>query len=199
MKPATSLMLGLALGSALIGSSVAWADGGDRCAGKTHQMSYHQGGHRHGGFAPHLFKHLLKNREELRLTDEQVAKLRTIALDADRARIRAEADVMVSERELRSMMWDDTTQLPAIEAKIKEGEAYKAAARIIGIKAARELIGVLTPEQQAKQKTLWKQYRHHRHQGAEADQPPSLSSGIGGGTGASVVEESAPMGGPSAG
>jgi len=192
-------MLGLALGSVLIGSSAAWADGGGRCAGKTHQMSYHQGGHRHGGFTTHLLKHLLKNKEELRLTDEQVAKVRTIALDADRARIRAEADVMVSERELRSMMWEDTTQLPAIEAKIKEGEAYKATARIIGIKAARELIGVLTPEQQAKQKTLWEQYRHHRHQGAQADQHPSVSSGTGSGMGASVVEESEPLGGPSAG
>jgi len=204
MKPRTSLMLGLglALGSVLIGSPAAWADwGGDRCAGKTHQMSFHQGGHRHGGFTTHLLKHLLKNKQELGLTDEQVAKLRTIALDADKARIRAEADVMVSERELRSMMWDDKAQLPAIEAKVKEGEAYQATVRIIGIRAARELIGVLTPEQQAKRKALREQSRHHRHQGAGADQYPDRSSGIESesGTGTSAAEEHEAVGGPSAG
>ncbi|BFU94085.1 MAG: conserved exported protein of unknown function [Nitrospira sp.] len=197
MRPRTSLMLGLALGSVLIGSSAAWADGGGRCAGKTHQMSYHQGGHRHGGFTTHLLKHLLKNKQELALTDEQIAKMRSIALDADKARIRAEADVMVSERELRSLMWDDTTQLPAIEAKIKEGEAYQATVRIIGVRATRELIGVLTPEQQAKQKALWEQYRHHRHQSAGADQ--YRSSGVESGTGTSAAEESEPVSGPSAG
>lgn len=201
MRPRTSLMLGLGLvlGSALIGSPAAWADGGGRCAGKTHQMSFHQSGHRHGGVTTHLLKHLLKNKQELGLTDEQVAKLRTIALDADKARIRAEADVMVSERELRSMMWDDKTQLPAIEAKIKEGEAHQATVRIIRVRAARELIGVLTPEQQAKQKTLWEQSRHHRHQKSGGDQYPSQSSGIESGTGPSAAEESEPAGGPSAG
>lgn len=198
MRPRTSLMLGLVLGTALIGSPAVWADGGNRCAGKTHQMSY-QSGHRHGGFTNHLLKHLLKNKQELGLTEEQVAKIRTIALDADKARIRAEADVMVSERELRSMMWDDKTQLPAIEAKIKEGEANQATVRIIGVRAARELLGVLTPEQQAKQKALWEQHRHHRHQGAAADQYPGRSSGIESGTGPSAAEESEPAGGPSAG
>jgi Spy/CpxP family protein refolding chaperone len=103
----------------------------------------------------------LKNKQELGLTDEQITKLRTVALDADRARIHAEADVMVSERELHAMLWDEKAQLPAIEAKVKEKEAFDATVRIIGIKARRELMGVLTPEQQAKQKALWQQYRHH--------------------------------------
>jgi len=199
MRPRTSLMLGLVLGSSLIGLPAAWADGGGRCAGKSHQMSFHQDGPRHGGFTSHLLKHLLKNKQELGLTDDQVAKMRTIALDADKARIRAEADVMVSERELRSMMWDDKAQLPAIEAKIKEGEAYQATVRIIGVRAARELIGTLTPEQQAKQKTLWEQSRHHRHQGAGADQYPGRTSGIESGTGPSAAGESEPVDGPSAG
>jgi len=193
------LGLGLALGSTLIGSPAAWADGGGRCAGKIHHTSFDQGGHRHGGFTTHLLKHLLKNKQELGLTDEQVAKMRTIALDADKARIRAEADVMVSEREFRSMMWDDKTQLTAIEAKIKEEEAYQATVRIIGVRAARELIGTLTPEQQAKQKTLWEQSRQHRHQGAGGEQYPGRSSGVESGTGPSATEEHEPVGVPSAG
>jgi len=161
MRRSTFLILGIGLASALATAPMAWADGGARCAGgKAHMMSHH-GGHGHGGTTSHLLRHLLKNKQELGLTDEQIAKLRAMALDADRARIRAEADVMVSERELRAMLWDEKAQLPAIEAKVKEAEAFDATVRIIGIKARRELMGVLTPEQQAKQKALWQQYRHH--------------------------------------
>jgi Spy/CpxP family protein refolding chaperone len=109
----------------------------------------------------HIFRHLLKNKQELGLTDEQIAKLRTVALDTDRARIRAEADVLVSNRELRSLLWDEKAELSAIEAKVKEHEAMEATARIIGIRAKRELLGVLTPEQRAKQKALWEQHRQH--------------------------------------
>lgn len=159
MKQSTLLTLGIALASALVISPMAWADEGGRyCGGKGHAMSRH-GGHGHGGGTTHLLRHLLKNKQELGLTDEQVTKLRTTALDADRARIRAEADAMISERELRAMMWDEKAQLPAIEAKVKEKEALEATVRIIGIRARRELIGVLTPEQQAKQKALWEQHR----------------------------------------
>lgn len=161
MRQNTLFTLGIALASALVISPMAWADeGGGYCGGKGHAMSRH-GGHGHGGGTTHLLRHLLKNKQELGLTDEQVTKLRTTALDADRARIRAEADAMISERELRAMMWDEKAQLPAIEAKVKEKEALEATVRIIGIRARRELIGVLTPEQQVKQKALWE---HHRSQ-----------------------------------
>lgn len=163
MRHDTHLILGIAFGAALFASSLAWADGGGLCSrhgGDNHAVSGH-GGHGHGGVSAHLLRHLLKNKQELGLTDEQITKLRTVALDADRAHIRAEADVLVSERELRALLWDEQAELPAIEAKVKEHEALEAAARIIGIRARRELIGVLTPEQRAKQKALWDQYRHH--------------------------------------
>jgi Spy/CpxP family protein refolding chaperone len=185
MRKGMFLILGLGLASTLVVSQMAWADGGGRCAGgKGHAVSRH-GGHGHGGMTSHLLRHLLKNKQELGLTDEQVTKLRTVALDADRARIRAEADVMVSERELRSMIWDEKAQLPAIEAKVKEKESFDAAVRIIGIKAGRELIAVLTPEQQTKQKALWHQYRQqrgHHMMKAETDdvtnEPAEMEAGL---------------------
>jgi len=160
MRKSAILMVGLGLAGALVTSPMVRADEGARYgAGKVHTMSRH-GEHGHGSMTTHLLKHLLKNKQELGLTDEQVTKLRTVALDADRAHIRAEADVMVSERELRSLMWDEKAQMPAIEAKVKEKAGLDATARIIGIKARRELMGILTPEQQAKQKALWHEYRH---------------------------------------
>ena len=158
MRRNTLFILSLALGSALFVSPMAWADSGPRCSGKGHMMS-HRGGHGHGHAPGHLLRHLLKNKQEIGLTDEQVEKLRKMALDADRTHIRAEADRMVSARELRSLLWDEKAELPAIEAKVKETESLEATVRIIDIRAKRELMGILTPEQKTKLKALWEQRR----------------------------------------
>lgn len=161
MKHHISFVLGLAVGASLLASPLAWADGGAQCSrhgAERHCMS-HSGGHTQGSVSTHILRYLLKNKQELGLTDDQVTKMRTVALDADRAHVRAEADVMVSERELRALLWDEKAELAAIEAKVKEHEAFEATARIISIKAKRELMGVLTPEQRAKHKALWEQYR----------------------------------------
>lgn len=162
MKHHLSLIVGLAAGFSLLASSLAWADGAGRCirhGGQRHSISL-SGGHTLTGVSTHMLRHLLRNKQELGLTDDQMTKMRALALDADRAHIRAKADVMVSERELHALLRDEKTELAAIEAKVKEHEAFQATARIIGIKATRDLMGVLTPEQRAKQKALWEQYRH---------------------------------------
>lgn len=201
MKQSTFLILSIALASALMTSPMVWADDGARCHGnKAHMVSRH-GGHGDGNMTAHLLRHLLQNKQELGLTEEQITKLRTVALDADRARIRAEAEVKVSERELRAMTWDEKTQLPAIEAKVKEKESFDATVRIIGIRAGRELMGVLTPEQQAKQKAMWEQYRHEdrRHMRAEADDSTNEANGTEASINASDVELSEVQNGPSAG
>lgn len=165
------LTAGLALGALLVAAPV-WADGGYRHGGG-HAMSRH-GGHAHGNTGGHMLRHLLKHKQDLQLTDEQVSKLRTLALDADKAEIRAEADVRVSKRELRSMLWDDQVQLPAIEAKVKEHKAFEATERIIGIKARRDLLGVLSQDQRAKLKALWHQ-RRHGHPGSMGAQAAELA------------------------
>jgi len=202
MRRSTLLILGLGLASALITAPMVRADDGARCSGgKAHMMSHH-GGHRHGSMTTHLLRHLLKNKQELGLTDEQVTKLRAVALDADRARIRAKAEVKVSERELRALLWDEKTPLPAIEAKVKEKESFDATVRIIGIRAGRELMGVLTPEQKEKQKALWQQYRHRdggHMMKAETDDSLNEASEMEAGFNASEVEVSEVEGGPSAG
>ena len=180
MKRSTPFILSMALGSALVGSPMVWADGGTSCSGARGHMISRHGGHGHSSATGHLLRHLLKNKQEIGLTDEQIANLRGTALDADRARIRAEADKMVSDRELRSLLWDEKAELPAIEAKVKETESLEATVRIIGIRAKRELLGVLTPGQKTKLKALWEQ---HRQQGrshlmrAEADEAGNDNAG----------------------
>ena len=171
----TRLAIGftIALGSALLAIPTAWADGGFRC-GQGHTMSHH--GQGQTGVTGHMLRRLLSHQQEIGLSEEQVAKLRAVALDADRAAIRASADRFVSERELRAMMWDAKTDMPAIEAKVKEAESREATVRIIGIRAKRELMAVLTPEQQAKLKALRHTYRHH--DGVPGQPQPSRHSDL---------------------
>ncbi len=156
----TRLVLGftMILGSAWLAIPTAWADGGVRC-GQGHAMGHH--GHGQTAVAGHMLRRLLSHQGEIGLSEEQIAKLRTVALDADRAAIRASADRQVSERELRAMLWDTKADMPAIEAKVKESESLEAAVRIIGIRAKRDLLAVLTPEQQTKLKALRHAYWHH--------------------------------------
>ena len=101
----TRLALGftIALGSALLAIPTAWADGGFRC-GQEHAMAHRA--HGQTAVTGHMFRRLLSHQQEIGLSDEQVAKLRSVALDADRSAIRASAERLVSERELRAMVWD---------------------------------------------------------------------------------------------
>jgi Spy/CpxP family protein refolding chaperone len=172
MKTYVVLGVTLALGSALLAVPTARADGGFRC-GNGQAVAHH--GRGHAGATGHLLRHLLKHQQDIGLNDDQIAKLRTVALDADRAAIRASADRMVSERELRAMMWDPKTDMPAIEAKVKEAESFDAAVRIIAIRAKRDMMAVLTPEQQTKFKGLGFGHRH-RDGGTHADAEPSGGS-----------------------
>jgi Spy/CpxP family protein refolding chaperone len=138
----------------------------------------------HGGRTSHVLRNLLKHQQDLGLTDDQVAKLKALALDQDRARIRAHADVQVAERELRALVADEKTDLSVIEAKIKERESFEAKLSFMGIKAKRDLYAVLTPEQREKQKTLRNQMRqiHRAHtfsnQDMDAADPEQTADGM---------------------
>jgi len=167
MNGGLKLIFGIAVGIGLVGltSSLAWADespgyrgGGGHAFGMTrHGMSGH------GGTTSHVLHHLLRHQKDIGLTDEQTAKLKALALDQDRARIRAHADVQVAERELRALVVDEKTDLSVIESKIKEREALAAKLRFMGVKAKRALLAVLTPEQRDKLKAVREQMREsHR-------------------------------------
>jgi Spy/CpxP family protein refolding chaperone len=145
----------------------------------------------HGGMSGHLLHHLLRHKQELGLTDDQVAKLRTLSLDQDRARIRAHADMLVAKRELRALAWDDSAELSAIEAKIKESEALEATLKFMAVKGRRELKGVLTPEQRAKLKAWWEQRQHEpgaRPMRAEAEESGEREELAEGTTGLTEIE-----------
>lgn len=116
------------------------------------------GGHGYGkgmmhSGAGHLIRHLLKHEKEIGLTADQVTKLKDIQLNLDKDRIKAEADIQIAERELRALTDNEQSDLSAIETKLKQSEDLQVALRMTSIKTRRDVMGLLTPEQRAKEKS----------------------------------------------
>lgn len=158
MKQATRAMVALSIVSAFIlalGVSRSWTNepgyGKDGHGGGHSAMGSYGMGMMHRGTG-HLIRHLLKHETEIGLTADQVAKLKDIQLNLDKARIKAEADIQIAERELKALTDDEQSDLGAIEAKLKESEDLQVALRMTSIKTRREVLGLLTPEQRAKEK-----------------------------------------------
>ena len=67
-------------------------------------------------------------------------------LALDKTQIKAEADIMISEREMRALVEDDKWDLSAIESKLKEAGTQEVALRMAAIKMRRDALALLTPE-----------------------------------------------------
>ena len=161
MQPRYAGAIRLAVGTLVLAmSSSAWADGG-WYGGRSH--AFGAGHHRmqaHGKWGHSAADRLLRHKQELGLTDDQVAKLKGLGLERDVAAIKAHAAVMLAAREVRALVSDEKAELSAIEAKVNEQEQLEGKLKMVGIKAKREAYGVLTPEQRDKLKALREQMRH---------------------------------------
>jgi Spy/CpxP family protein refolding chaperone len=173
----TALVLGLSLSL-----STAWADPppkpsehGDGYGKERHGEGYGMGGPMmgmmkmmggmHGGTG-HFLRHLVKHQKEIGLSDEQVAKIKEMELNLDRTRIKAEADILIAEREHAALVEDEKSDLAAIEAKIKQSMEHQLALRLAVIKTKRDALALLTPEQRAKEKAEHeKMMQQHREMG----------------------------------
>jgi len=161
--------LGAASAFALsLGLSTAWADPASKPSGhgdgygkEGHGDGYGSGGPMgmmkmmggmHGGTG-HFLRHLVKHQKEIGLSEEQVSKLKDMELNLDRTRIKAEADILIAEREHAALVEDEKSDLAAIEAKIKQSMDHQLALRMAVIKTKRDALALLTPEQRTKEKT----------------------------------------------
>jgi protein CpxP len=187
MNRGMKMLLGIAVGTFLLEMAIpfAWADGKAAWRGGSRAMDmarHAMSGY--GGMTSHVLHSLLRQQQDLGLTEDQVTKLKALALDQDRAQIRAHADVQVAKRELRALVTDEKTELSVIEAKIKERESFEGTLSFMGIKAKRDLYAVLTPEQREKQKAIRDRMRQlHRtrmfsSQGVDASDPEQLAEGM---------------------
>ncbi len=173
MKQGTQSVVTLstaALFALALGVSGVWANepgyGKDGHAGGGHSSMGGYGMSMMHSSTGHLIRHLLKHEKEIGLTAEQVAKLKDMQLNLDKARIRAEADIQIAERELKALTDDEKSDLGAIESKLKQSEDLQIGLRMTSIKARRDVLGLLTPEQRAKEKVEHeKMMQQHKESG----------------------------------
>ena len=160
MKQGRPSIVALAVASVFalsVGVSSVWAN--EPGYGKEgHGGSGHSSMGGHGRSMMHnstgqLIRHLLKHEKDLGLTAEQVTKLKDMQLNLDKTRIKTEADIQVTERELKSLTEDEKSDLGAVEAKLKQSGDLQVGLRMVSVKARREVLALLTPEQRAKEKT----------------------------------------------
>jgi periplasmic protein CpxP/Spy len=125
----------------------------------------------------HLIRHLLKHEQDIGLTADQVAKLKDFQLSLDKVRIKAEAEIQIAERELKSLTDDDKSDIAAIEVKLKQSEDLQILLRLTAIKMRRDVMTVLTPEQREKEKTEHDKVMH-QHKGESMGHGNPHSSGM---------------------
>jgi protein CpxP len=130
--------------------------------GKGYEKGGHDGGYGHGrgrmgmlhGSTTHLLRHMLKHEKDIGLNADQVAKLKEMQLSLDKTRIKAEADIMILQREIQALVEDEKSDLGAIESKLKQSEDFEVGLRMAAIKTRRDAMGLLTPDQREKEKAI---------------------------------------------
>lgn len=102
---------------------------------------------------------LFRHQKDLGLSDDQVSKLKTVAVDYEKARIKGEADLKLAEVDVQTLIHNDQADLPTIEAALRKSESAHTVLRLEAIKAMRATVAVLTPEQREK----WRASFSSRH------------------------------------
>jgi periplasmic protein CpxP/Spy len=157
MKHGTHAIMTLGVASVFalsMGVSTVWANepGYGHGGGGHSSMGGYGAGMKHSSTG-HLIRHLLQREQEIGLSAEQVAKLKELQLNLDKIRIKTEADIQVAEREVKALTENEKSDLGAVEAKLKQSHDLQVGLRMISIKAKRDVLALLTPEQRAKEKT----------------------------------------------
>lgn len=104
----------------------------------------------------HKMMTVIKNQEELGLSDEQVKKLKDLKLTTKKEEIRKKAEIDMLAIDIKAGMWEDAIDINVVNALIdKKYELKKEKAKAL-VAAYVALKSVLTEEQQEKLKGLCK-------------------------------------------
>lgn len=115
---------------------------GDHGSGSMHDRAHQK--------AMKFFKHILKNKDAMSLTDEQVQQLRGLKINYKKDRIRMKADVDIAEVDLHVLLWDEKAKLADIEAQMNTVHGLMTKLHMASIKAKRDGKAVLTDEQRSR-------------------------------------------------
>ncbi|MDP8258709.1 MAG: hypothetical protein P9L90_04730 [Candidatus Aadella gelida] len=99
---------------------------------------------------------MLKNADELGLSDEQVAKIKAIKIASKKDAIRKDAEIELLKVDIMSNMYGDTIDIETINPLIDKKYDIKKAKAKSTVKGYADLKNVLTADQKVKAKELCK-------------------------------------------
>lgn len=97
-----------------------------------------------------LISLMLRNREKLGLSDDQVRRMEQLRTDFEKESIRKEADIRVADMDLDSLLDADKLDMAKVEAKIRETEKLRADLRLARIRTIEKAKELLTADQRKK-------------------------------------------------
>lgn len=146
-----------------------------------HRMGHRKGHDDHGSGDMHnrdhqkammFFKHMLKNKEAMSLTDEQVQQLRDLKINYKKDRIGIKAQVDLAKVDLHALLWDEQSKLADIETQMNNVHALMTKLHMASIKAGRDGKAVLTDEQRARIDAM---HKHMKAYGGSLGHPGDSS------------------------
>ena len=114
-----------------------------------------------------LISFMLRHRDQLGLSSEQVQGLERLRNDFQREVIKSEADLRIAEMDLSNLLNADPVDLQKVEAKLREAERLKADLRFGRIRTIEKGKALLSKEQRTKLNDLIAGPRYSRLQGKE--------------------------------
>lgn len=97
-----------------------------------------------------LISLMLRHRDRLGLSAEQVRNLERVRNDFAKESIRTDAELRIAEMDLESLLHGEPVEMPRVEDKIREIERHRADLRIARIKAIENGKEQLSGEQRKK-------------------------------------------------
>lgn len=137
--------------------------------------SPHQSGHGPHQSASEFIEHILKFKEGMALTEDQVTKLQTIKTDFEKSKIKMKADMQLTSLDLHELLRNDQGDLGAVESKLKSLYEIRAGLYLASVKAGRDAKAVLTDEQRSRMKAVHDRINAHQDGGMTKGHPGGYS------------------------
>jgi response regulator RpfG family c-di-GMP phosphodiesterase len=101
-------------------------------------------------FVLNMLQSLLNRKKDYDLSKEQTAKLESLLIEYEEARLACEAEFMVAELHIQTLAQNDQTPAAEIEAALRNSERAQTTARLEGLKALQTAEAILSQEQRQK-------------------------------------------------
>lgn len=105
---------------------------------------------------------ILKNQEELKLSDEQITKIKGLKIETKKNLIKQKAEIEIVALDIKAEMWKDTIDVAAINKLIDQKYELKKAKAKFLVEAYAKLKDILTEEQKNKLKGICKTHKKEK-------------------------------------